>query len=82
MATRKSNERRFPQWDVLPDAGRRYYRIVIGKKAGYARYIKIVDSEEITISIVQEVFDDNGRLIGVHQKYPVDTGHQGLESES
>jgi len=78
MASRQRNERRFSQWDELPDGGRRYYRMKKGKTAGYARYMKIVDVNEVTLSIVQEIYDDNGRLIAIHQKYPTDTGHQNV----
>jgi hypothetical protein len=81
MATRQRNERRFPNWDELPDGGRRYYEIKQGKKFGYAKYVKIVDANEITLSIVQEIYDDNGRLVALHQKYPIDTGHQNVPVE-
>jgi hypothetical protein len=75
MASRQQNERRYPQWLDLPDGGRRYVRTIIGRDAGFARYIKTVDANETTTSIIQEVYDDGGRLIGIHQKFPVDTGH-------
>jgi hypothetical protein len=81
VATRQQNERRFPNWDELPDGGRRYYEIKLGKVAGYARYVKLVDVNEVTISIVQEIYDDAGRLIAIHQKYPIDTGHQDIPVE-
>jgi hypothetical protein len=81
VASRKRNERRFPTWEDLPDGGRRYYEVKKGKIAGYARYVKTVDADETTVSIVQEVYDDSGRLIALHQKYPVDTGHQNLPVE-
>jgi hypothetical protein len=54
---------------------------VKGQVAGYARYVKIVDADEITVSIVQEIYDSEDRLIGVHQKYPQDTGHRRLAAE-
>ncbi len=84
MATRKSNERRFTLWDDLPDGGRRYYRLIPGKVRGYARYVKAVDAHENTLTIVQEVYDNEGRLIAIHQKFPEDIGHQaiGLEDEA
>ncbi len=76
VATRAQNERRYPQWDELEDGGRRYYRVKPGKVKGYARYVKVVDANEVTLSIVQEIYNDEGQLVGVHQKYPEDTGHQ------
>lgn len=81
MANREQNERRFPYWEELPNGGRRYYRIRRGRVQGYARYVKIVDADEVTVSLVQEIYDDEGRLIGIHQKYPEDTGHQVIEVE-
>ena len=79
MSTRESNERRFPRWDDLPGGGRKYYRDVKGRVKGYARYVKEVDLNEITLKIVQEIYDDEGKLIALHQKYPDDTGHIDLE---
>ncbi len=81
MANREQNERRFPHWDELPEGGRRYYRILPGRVQGHARYVKIVDADEVTLSLVQEIYDDQGRLIGLHQKYPEDTGHQVIDVE-
>lgn len=81
MANREQNERRFPHWDELPDGGRRYYRIRRGRIYGYARYVKIVDANEVTLRLVQEIYDGDGRLVGVHQKYPEDTGHQTIDVE-
>jgi len=68
-------------WDELPNGGRCYYRLIRGKVAGYAHYVKIVDADEVTLSIVQEVYDDNGHLIALHEKYPVDKGHQNVDAE-
>ena len=79
MANREQNERRFPRWDDLPDGGRRYCRVVRGRLQGYACYVKIVDAAEVTLRLVQEIYDDDGRLIGLHQKYPEDTGHQVID---
>jgi hypothetical protein len=41
-----------------------------------ARYVKEVDAEEVTVRFHQEIYDDTGRLVEVHQKYPVDEGHR------
>lgn len=68
MAKRQQNERRFPTWETLPSGGRRYFRIVKGRHTGYARYVKIVDAEENTIAIIQEIYDS-------------ETGHQLVVSE-
>ncbi len=36
----------------------------------------MVDAGEVTQSLLQEIYDKDGKLIARHQKYPVDTGHQ------
>jgi hypothetical protein len=81
LADRQQNERRFPEWEELPGGGRRYFRIRQGRVSGYARYVKIVDANEVTVSIVQEIYDDDDRLVSRHQKYPEDTGHQDVMVE-
>jgi len=44
---------------------------------GYpSRYLKEVDAGEMTVRFWQEVLDDTGRVVEVHEKYPVDKGHQ------
>ena len=40
------------------------------------RYVKDVDSNEVTLRFYQEVYDAKGDLIEVHHKYPVDLGHR------
>ncbi len=37
---------------------------------------KEVDAQETTLRFWQEVYDDQDRLVEVHEKYPVDKGHQ------
>jgi hypothetical protein len=79
VATRSQNEHDFPNWEDLPNGGRRYWVDKAGRVQGFARYIKIVDADELTQAIVQEIYDENGPLTARHQKYPVDTGHQTIE---
>lgn len=79
MASRIQNEKEYKNWEQLPDGGRRYFRDRKGKINGWQRFIKIVDVDENTMSVVQEIYNDNGELIGQHQKYPVDTGHQIIQ---
>lgn len=78
MDKRERNERDYPDWEDLPNGGRRYWKDIAGRVKNWARYVKIVDSEENTVSFVQEIYNDDGQLIGHHQKYPVDTGHQEI----
>jgi hypothetical protein len=81
MATRKENERAFPNWDELADGGRCYWRERPGGDFGKCRYVKIVDQNENTVSFTQEIYDDAGSLIEIHQKYPADTGHRYLTED-
>ena len=71
-------ERKFKHWEELPDGGRRYVREFAGSAGGRARYIKDVDSNERTVRFAQEIHDQTGRLIAVHEKFPVDLGHKQL----
>ncbi len=72
----RSNEKKFSQWDQLPGGGRRYRLDVRGRLGWLARYLKEVDTNETTIRFWQEVYDDQGKLVEIHEKYPVDKGHQ------
>jgi len=76
MNQRRSNERRYANWAELKDGGRRYWYDVPGRLGWMARYVKEVDSSEKTVRFHQEIYDEHGRLMEVHQKYPEDTGHQ------
>jgi hypothetical protein len=78
MTTREQNERKFPHWTELPDGGRRYWRDVAGRLGWRARYVKEVDRGERTTLFRQEIYDSSGRLVEVHQKHPVDSGHRVL----
>jgi hypothetical protein len=72
---RKKNEKEFGNWTGTVVGGRKYWFEVVGRNGGKARYVKEVDSEEITITFWQEIFDQQGALIEVHEKYPIDKGH-------
>jgi hypothetical protein len=63
-------------WEELPGGGRRYRLDVAGRLGWLARYLKEVDATETTQRFWQEVYDDHGRLVETHEKYPVDRGHQ------
>ncbi len=41
-----------------------------------ATYNKEVDAEEETIRFWQEIYDKEGRLVEIHEKYPLDKGHK------
>ena len=79
MATRASNERKFGNWSELSGNRRRYWLDVPGRMGWSARYLKEVDASESTIRFWQEIYDEQGRLVEIHEKYPVDRGHQRVE---
>ncbi len=76
LQKRKRNERKFGNWIDLPNGGRRYWYEVRGRKGWSARYVKEVDAEENTVRFWQEIYDERGRLVEIHEKFPVDKGHQ------
>jgi hypothetical protein len=38
--------------------------------------VKEVDADETTCRVYQEVYNNRDKLIEIHEKYPVDTGHR------
>ncbi|MFQ5852237.1 MAG: hypothetical protein ACE5JU_16845 [Candidatus Binatia bacterium] len=76
MNTRTQNEKKFGHWEELPGGGRRYWLDVWGRQGWRAQYVKEVDAQESTLRFWQEIYDDQGKLVEVHEKYPVDKGHQ------
>ena len=76
MSTRTQNEKKFGSWEELPGDGRRYWLDVSGRSGWVARYLKEVDAKETTLKFWQEIYDDQRRLVEIHEKYPVDKGHQ------
>ncbi len=78
---RRQNERKFGAWTDLPNGGRRYALDVKGRSGWNARYVKEVNAHESTVRFYQEVFDGDGRLREVHEKYPVDRGHRRVTDE-
>ncbi|MBI5379308.1 MAG: hypothetical protein HZA23_04040 [Nitrospirae bacterium] len=77
---RRLNEKKFPKWKELP-GGRRYLLEVKGKHGWKARYVKEVDANEVTVRFFQEVYNEKGDLVELHEKYPVDTGHRTVKRE-
>jgi hypothetical protein len=76
MGTRSQNEKKFGHWDELTDGARRYRLDVIGRRGWTARYLKEVDSNETTTRFWQEIYDSSGKLVEIHEKFPVDKGHR------
>ena len=75
---RKLNEKKFGSWEELPDGGRRYWYEVKGRFGWRARYVKEVDVSERTTKFYQEIYNEEGRLIELHEKYPGDKGHRNI----
>jgi hypothetical protein len=78
---RQQNERKFGSWKELPRGGRRYEYEVKGRHGWRAVYVKEVDASEVTIRFLQEIYNTQGVLVEIHEKYPVDKGHQKLSSK-
>ena len=71
LSTREQNEKKFGDWDELTSRGRRYRLDVRGRLGWLARHLKEVDANETTIRFWQEIYDDQGKLVEIHEKYPV-----------
>ncbi len=73
---RLENECKFGNWDALPDGGRRYWYDVEGRFGWRARYVKGVNADEQTVRFYQEIYDEDRKLVEIHEKYPENKGHQ------
>ena len=81
MSTRRANETKFGQWQDLQNGGRIYSLEVAGRQHWKARYVKEVDHNEVTLRFWQAIYDETGRLVEVHEKYPVDLDHRKVEGD-
>ena len=78
---RTINERKFGKWEELTGGGRRYYYEIDGRHGWTARYVKEVNLIEETLRFYQEIYDNNGKLVEIHEKYPDDKGHKKVIEE-
>jgi hypothetical protein len=78
---RRQNERKYEGWEDLLEGGRRYWYDVVGRSGWRARYVKEVDAEENTLRFFQEIYDKDGELVEIHDKYPQDRGHQSVQED-
>lgn len=78
---RRQNEKKFGAWEELPNGGRRYWYEVMSHSGCRARYIKEVDLNEKTVRFYQEIYNEEGKVVEMHHKFPVDAGHQHLRKE-
>ena len=81
LRKRRLNEKKFGQWIQIPGGGRKYFYEVMGRRGWKAKYVKEVDKNEKTIRFYQEIYDETGKLVEIHHKYPEDLGHQKIKSE-
>lgn len=77
---RIENEKKFPNFEDMPEGSRMYWFEIEGLLGWKARYVKIVDKKENTISFKQEIYNESGVLVEVHEKYPIDKGHIKLKN--
>ena len=78
---RRQNETKFGVWEELSTGGRRYWYEVKSRSGWKARYVKEVDGDERTEKFYQEIYDEEGKLVEIHEKYPVNKGHQKIKRE-
>lgn len=76
---RQENEKKFSNFEELPDGSRLYWFEIEGRMEWKARYVKIVDHNEVTVSFRQEIYNGNEILVEIHEKYPIDNGHKIIE---
>lgn len=74
---RDVNERKFSNWEDREN-GRLYWFEIEGKYGWKAKYLKLVDENDSTLKFWQEIYDNLGKLVEIHEKYPVDKGHVKL----
>jgi hypothetical protein len=76
VSSRTANERKFGNWEPAANGGRIYRRLIAGRSGWLAAYCKEVDEQETTLRFWQEILDESGQLREIHEKFPVDRGHQ------
>ena len=79
MTNRVQNQRKFTNWLDVASGGRIYWIDVPGKMNWRARYLKEVDANEQTLRFWQEIYDADGSLVEIHEKYPIDRGHTHIQ---
>jgi len=79
LGKREQNEKKYENWKELDNGSREYWYEVFGKSGWKARYIKIVDKKEETLKFYQEIYNEEGVLVEIHEKYPSDKGHKKIK---
>ena len=78
---RRLNERKFANWERLSNGGRKYWLEVVGRHGWKAKYVKEVSDQEKTLKFYQEIYNEYGILVEIHEKFPEDRGHKKVEGE-
>jgi len=73
---RIQNERKFPHSVEMPGGGRKYWFEITGKSGWKAMYVKEVNASEETMRFYQEIYNERGILVEIHEKFPIDKGHK------
>lgn len=75
---REKNQHKFDNWNDKEDGGRVYWFEISGHHGWKAKYVKEVDKNEKTISFRQEIYNQQNKLVEIHEKYPLNKGHKKI----
>ena len=75
---RLSNEKEYDLWIEKSDGGRIYSFEIEGRFGWVSKYLKETDADEITVKFWQEIYDENGKLKEIYEKFPVDKVHKKM----
>ncbi len=78
LRKRRANEKKYMKWVDYQNGYRIYYLDVLGHNGSKARYVKEVDENDITLKFYQEIYNEMGILVEIHEKYPINKGHLGV----
>jgi hypothetical protein len=79
MTSRMRNERKFGNWKSTHHGGRLYFLEIAREMGWKACSFKEVDASENTLRFWQAIYDSHGKLVEIHEKYPLDLGHRPME---
>ncbi len=82
MDSREQNEKKFGNWKNLAHGGRLYHLDVPGHHGRLATSRKLTRMKIPFASFRQEIRNEKGELVEIHEKYPEDKGHQRIEETS
>jgi len=75
----KADENKFSCWAELPNGGRIYWLEVEGNSGWKVKYVKVVNCDEDPILLYQDIFNERGELVEIHERFPADKGHRRVE---